>query len=128
MRGVDVHLLLPGKSDNMLVSAAGRSYYRELLRSGVRIAEYERGFSHAKTMLVDAWMGTIGSANMDLRSFLLNYELNAFVFDARFVDSMARQFEADLENAVPVTLQQVDDWGIGRRLGHSVAQLVSPLL
>jgi cardiolipin synthase A/B len=128
LRGIDVRLLLPKKSDSRLVTLASRSYYASLLLAGVRIFEYERGFVHAKTMVVDEWVATIGSANMDMRSFNLNFELNAFVFDAELCQAVASQFEVDLEAATEVTVETERRAGIGRRLVRAIARLLSPML
>ncbi len=128
LRGVDVRLLLPNKSDSRLVTLASRSYYACLLQAGVRIFEYGRGFVHAKTMVVDEWVATIGSANMDMRSFRLNFELNAFVFDAGLCQEVANQFEIDLEAAAEVSSETERHVGIGRRLMRAMARLLSPML
>jgi len=128
LRGVDVRLLLPSRSDSRLVTQASRSYYGELLESGVRIFEYGRGFVHAKTMVVDDWVATVGSANMDMRSFNLNYELNAFVFGAGVCRDIAAQFAADLDSATEVTPETVGRTSLPSRLAQSVARLLSPLL
>lgn len=128
LRGVDVRLLLPTKSDGWLVSLASRSYYGDLLHAGVRIFEYERGFVHAKTMVVDEWVVTIGSANMDMRSFNLNFELNAFIFGCELCRIVGAQFAVDLLAAREVTLEAAREVGIGRRLLHALARLLSPLL
>lgn len=128
LRGVDVRLLLPNKSDSWLVTHASRSYYAGLLQAGVRIFEYERGFVHAKTMVVDDWAATAGSANMDMRSFDLNFELNAFVFDARLCQDMAVHFSTDLEAATEVTLERERRVGVTRRLLRGAARLLSPML
>jgi len=128
LRGVDVRLLLPGISDSWLVQQAGRSYYRRFLEAGVRIFEYERGFVHAKTMVVDSWVGTVGSANMDTRSFQLNFELNAFVYGDRFADELAGHYRADLQHAAEIDLEQARNVRYPTRLLRSVARLLSPLL
>jgi cardiolipin synthase A/B len=128
LRGVDVRLLLPKKSDSKLVTLASRSYYDGLLQVGVRIFEYGRGFVHAKTMVVDEWVATIGSANMDMRSFRLNFELNAFVFDACLCQEVAAQFEIDLEAATEVSVETEQQVGIARRLTRAGARLLSPML
>lgn len=125
LRGVDVRLLLPLKPDQRIVATAAASYFQSMLDSGVRIFRYERGFVHAKTLLVDSWVGSIGSANMDMRSFHLNYELNAFVFGERFTTEMAEQFERDLEHTQE--LFEVPG-GLFRRLVRGAARLLSPLL
>ena len=108
--------------------AAGASYFAGLLEAGVKIYRYRRGFVHAKTLVVDSWVGTIGSANMDVRSFHLNYELNAFVYGREFCTAMASQFEADLENADSVTLEAEQQLGVAARLLRSSARMLSPLL
>lgn len=128
LRGVDVRLLLPRKSDSRLVTWASRSYYAVLLQAGVRIYEYERGFMHAKTMVVDEWVATIGSANMDMRSFNLNFELNAFMFDATLCRDMAHRFGLDLGLAAEVTAESERRAGVLLRLVRAIARLLSPLL
>ena len=102
-QGVDVRILLPKKSDSRIVTLASHSYYAPLLNAGVRIFEYASGFVHAKTMVVDDWVATIGSANMDMRSFKLNFELNAFIFGQRLCHDVAHQFAVDLDAATEVS-------------------------
>lgn len=128
LRGVDVRLLLPNKSDAWLVGLASRAFYPNLLEAGIRIYEYDRGFIHAKTLVVDDWVGTVGSANMDIRSFRLNYELNAFVYGATFCDELADQFLVDIGHAREITLASQRELGYFQRLGRSFASLLSPLL
>ncbi|MHC4339720.1 MAG: cardiolipin synthase [Planctomycetota bacterium] len=128
LRGVDVRLLVPAKSDSIIVNLASQSYFPRLLDAGVRIFRYERGFVHAKTMVTDAWLATIGSANMDMRSFNLNYELNAFVLDKRFSNGVAEQFLSDLDQANEFTAEEEAQVGRIRRFARSVARLFSPLL
>jgi cardiolipin synthase len=128
LSGVDVRILLPSRSDHLLVTLAARGYYPDLLAAGVKIHEYARGFVHAKTLVVDDWLGTVGSANMDIRSFRLNFELNAFVFGARVTSELASQFEDDLAHAAPVDERTHGDPPYYRRLMLSAARLLSPLL
>ena len=128
LSGVDTRLLVPHRSDSRLVTWASRAYYGELLDAGVRIYEYDRGFLHAKTMLIDRWLGTIGSANMDIRSFHLNYELNAFVYDEPFTDELAGQFLDDLKGATELPPDWAHKLSYGQRLLHAFAGLLSPLL
>lgn len=128
LRGVDVRLLLPGVSDSWLVQQTARSYYRRFLEAGVRIFEYQRGFVHSKTMAVDHWVGTVGSANMDTRSFQLNFELNAFVYGDHFAGELAKDFLADQEHAREIDLEQALSVRYPTRLVRSVARLLSPLL
>ncbi len=94
----------------------------------MRIFQYERGFLHAKTMVVDDWVCTVGSANMDLRSFHLNFELNAFVYGKRTVEVLAGQFLADFEHAKEVKLEEFQGRSVAKRLLCAGARLLSPLL
>ncbi len=128
LKGMDVRLLLPAKSDNMLVRQASRSYYEELLAAGVRVFEYERGFVHAKTMVVDRWVATVGSANMDMRSFNLNFELNAFIFGEAVCRDIADRFRDDLRRSTEVTYERERNTRLPKRLVRSVARLLSPLM
>jgi len=128
LRGVDVRVLLPKKSDSRVVTLASHSYYAPLLHAGVAIFEYARGFVHAKTMVVDDWVATVGSANMDMRSFKLNFEINAFIFGPRLCEDLARQFTVDLQAATPVTREWDRRMGLARRLVRGIARLLSPLL
>lgn len=128
LRGVDVRVLLPGRSDMRLVRAAGRSYYLDLIRAGVRIYEYQAGFVHAKTLIVDDAVASVGSANMDIRSFELNHEVNVLVSDATLVDCMEREFLRDLEDAEEITAEEWEARPFLTRLGENTARLLSPLL
>lgn len=127
-RGVDVRLLLPGRSDMRLVQVAGRSFFRELLDAGVRIWEHRPGVLHAKTMVIDGSWSTVGSANMDIRSFRLNFECNVLVTGASFAERMQRIFEDDLARARPVTLEAVRRKTVWRRLSEGFARALSPVL
>lgn len=128
LRGVDVRILAPLKPDKRIVMLASASYFGELLEAGVRIFRYALGFMHAKTIVVDDWVGTVGSANLDMRSFHLNFELNAFVYGKEFTDAMAAQFRADLEQAQEYTLQNEKSVGLPIRLLRAGARMLSPLL
>lgn len=127
-RGVDVRLMVPRRSDVQLVQFASRSYYEPLLEEGVRIFEYEPRTLHAKAMTVDDQLVILGSANMDLRSFRLNFEL-VCVAESRALARRVRElFEADQEKSHEVRLDEVTGRGIWGQLVESVAHLVSPLL
>ncbi len=128
LRGVDVRLLLPRDTDHRLVTSAARSYYEELLEAGARIFEYTGGYLHSKTISVDGRYGCVGSANMDIRSFTLNFEASAFVYSARFADSLRRQFLADVGDSVEIQLEPFRQRPRIRKFGQSLAQLLSPVL
>ena len=128
LAGQDVRVLVPERSDSRLVDLASRHHFSELLRAGVRIHTYRAGFLHAKTMVIDDWLGVIGSTNMDVRSFQLNYELTAFIYDRLIVEELAAVFEADMLHAPELPSTWDRDLRYGRRLLHACAGLMSPLL
>lgn len=107
-RGVDVVLVLPGFSDSSLVFHAGRSHYTDLLDAGVKLYERRDALLHAKTAVVDGVWSTVGSSNMDWRSFALNYEINAVVLGPEFAAEMEALFQRDVADSVPITQ---DEWG-----------------
>ena len=127
-RGVDVRLLVPSESDTILVGPAGRSYYPQLVRAGVRVFEYQPSMLHAKTMVVDGAWGVVGSANIDIRSFRLNFELGAMIFDAPFAKALEARFLEDLRHSLEVSRESVDALPFATRLGEGTARLLSPLL
>ncbi|TFW31657.1 cardiolipin synthase [Massilia horti] len=104
-RGVDVRLVLPGVSDHTLVFHAGRGFYDQLLAAKVRIYQLQVAVLHAKTAVIDGAWSTIGSANIDYRSFMHNYELNVMVLDPAFGRDMESAFNEDLRNSQEVTLE-----------------------
>lgn len=105
-RGVDVKLVLPGVSDHGLVMHAGRAFYDQLLRNGVKIYQLQVAVLHAKTAVIDGTWSTVGSANIDRRSFLHNYELNVVVVDPAFGRDMESAFAEDLRDSKEVTLEE----------------------
>ncbi|WP_426111451.1 cardiolipin synthase [Massilia sp. PWRC2] len=106
-RGVDVRLVLPGVTDHGLVLHAGRAFYEQLLAGGVKIHQLQVAVLHAKTAVIDGSWSTIGSANIDRRSFIHNYELNVIILDPGFAQEMERAFSEDLRDSKQVTL---DEW------------------
>lgn len=104
--GVEVKLLIPGISDSKLVNAAARSYYFELLRHGVRIFEYQKGFVHAKSIVIDDSLVLMGSANMDYRSFDLNFEVNAVFYSKEINAQLQQLFDRDLEDSAEISVEK----------------------
>jgi cardiolipin synthase len=102
LRGVDVRLIVPGTSDLRIVSLAGRSYFDEMMEAGVRIHLYRPTNLHAKVLVVDDDVGVIGSPNVDMRSFFLNFELGVFLYGRSQVEALADGFLKDLESSEPV--------------------------
>jgi cardiolipin synthase len=122
-RGVDVTLILPSETDSWLVFHAGRGYYEQLLRSGVKLYERRGVVLHSKTALVDGVWATVGSTNLDWRSFLHNYELNAVVLGAEFGKQVQTMFERDLAASEAITLDQWQQRAIHLRLKEWFARL-----
>ena len=114
-RGIDVRVLVPAESDVPVAQAAGRFFYGPLLRSGVRIFEYLPAVLHAKTVVVDGSWALVGSANLDFRSFSLNFELGALVFDRAFAALLEERFTRDLAESREVTLASVERRGFAER-------------
>ena len=96
LRGVDVRVLVPRRSDSLVVTAAARSYYDTLLAAGVRVYEYQPTMIHAKTLVVDDFFAAVGTANMDNRSFRLNFEVTAVLYGALHAEELAEPFRKDL--------------------------------
>ncbi|RZJ24259.1 MAG: cardiolipin synthase, partial [Haliea sp.] len=126
LRGVDVRLLVPRRSDSFVVSAAARSYYDELIAAGVKVWEYKARMLHSKTLVVDDNCAMIGTANFDNRSFRLNFEVMAVVYGPVLAGPLAAQFETDLGSASPVRAHRPQNFFM--RLVDATARLFSPLL
>ncbi len=122
-RGVEVRVVLPGRTDSALVFHAGRSHYDELLRGGVKIYERKNALLHAKTALVDGVWATVGSTNLDWRSFLHNQELNAVVLGPAFGSRMHAAFEDDVAQSQQVTLQAWENRPINLRVKELFARM-----
>lgn len=128
MSGIKVKLLVPGISDSKFVNAASRSYYHKLLQAGVEIYLYNKGFVHAKTMVCDGKLSIIGTANMDYRSFELNFEVNAIVYDGGIGKKMRDLFREDLQNAEKIDKDQWLNRPWYVQLPEKIARLFSPVL
>jgi cardiolipin synthase len=126
--GVKVKILVPGKSDSAFVDYAARSYYDELLDVGVEIYLYQKGFVHAKTIVSDGQLAIIGTANMDHRSFELNFEVNSMIYDTHTAKQLRDAFYNDLKDSVKINPKQWDKRPAYKQLPERVARLMSPLL
>jgi cardiolipin synthase len=127
-RGVDTTLVLPARNDDFAVSAASRSYYDDLLRAGVKIFEFQPGLLHTKSVTVDGVVTLIGSANMDRRSFDLNYENNILICDEATSAAMRARQMTYLSQSRPVTPEAVAAWGWPTRLWNNALAVVGPIL
>ncbi|UGQ47839.1 cardiolipin synthase [Massilia endophytica] len=121
-RGVDVKLVLPSVSDSGLVFHAGRAFYTQLLEAGVKIYELKLSVLHAKTVVIDGVWSTVGSTNIDTRSFLHNAEMNVIVMGDAFGLEMENAFKEDLRNSNEVTLKAWKNRGIGTRFKEFMAR------
>ena len=128
LSGLSVKILVPGEADSKLVNAASKSYYEDLLCAGVEVYLYQKGFVHAKTLVADGNLSIVGTANMDYRSFELNFEVNVLVYDKTFAENLRSVFFKDLEEAVKI---DKDEWckrPAYKQLPERVARLFSHVL
>jgi len=128
MSGVKIKLLVPLKSDSALVNAAARSYYNEILEAGAEIYLYKKGFVHAKTMVADGQLAIIGTANMDHRSFELNFEVNSMIYDTAIAQQLKQAFLNDLKDSVQINAKTWAKRTLFRQLPEKLCRLFSPLL
>lgn len=126
--GIDVKILVPNRPDKRTVFYASHSYFPELLEAGVKIYEYQSGFMHSKVIIVDHELASIGTANMDMRSFHLNFEVNAFLYRAESTIQLVADYINDLESAVEIDWETFKKRPIFFRVLESTSRLLSPLL
>jgi len=126
--GVDVRLIIPEQSDSIVITAASKYYLRTLLSAGVKVYLYEKGFVHAKTIVADTFLSVIGTANMDIRSFDLNYEINAIIYGNKFGNKMEELFYDDLKQCRQVHYSDWEKLSKWNQLGYSAARLLSYFL
>lgn len=128
LSGLDVRIIIPGNPDHFFVYWASMSYLGELLEAGVKVYQYEKGFIHAKVLTIDGTVASVGSANMDIRSFDLNFEVNAFMYDEDITKVLEDDFKNDLRCCVEIT----KEWYHRRRwwfkVREAIARLISPML
>ena len=127
-RGVDATIVLPARNDSWIVGAASRSYYADLLAAGVKIYEYEGGLLHTKSLTLDGELTLIGSANMDRRSFELNYENNILFHDPVLTGAVRERQRDYIARSVPVTSEAVAAWPMSRRLWNNLIATLGPVL
>ena len=126
--GVDVRVMIPDRPDKPIVYAANHSFVGQLLEAGVRFYHYERGFLHSKTITVDGRIASVGTTNMDVRSFKLNFEINAFIYDNKVAGELEDIFIEDLRYSSEITPASYAQRGIGMKVRESFARLLSPIL
>ena len=127
-RGVETTIIFPAHNDSWIVGAASRSYYKDLLTAGVRIFEYQGGLLHTKSLTVDGEVTLIGSANMDRRSFELNYENNILLYDRALTGDVRRRQASYIAQSRPVTGETLAGWTGRRRLWNNTIAMLGPVL
>jgi cardiolipin synthase len=128
MAGIDVQVLMPKRGDGIIVHAAGMSYVRQLLEAGVQVYWYKKGFVHSKTIVVDDAIASVGTTNMDNRSFELNFELNAFIYDAAIARQLKAKFIDDKTVSDQASLKRWEKRRRTKRITESFARMFAPLL
>lgn len=126
--GIDIEIMMPLESDSWIVQAASMSYVKNLLKEGVKVFLYKKGFIHAKAIMVDDTFASVGTANMDYRSFDMNYEVNAYLYDKSITQTLIRQFQEDKQVSVRVNLATWKKRRPTQKLKESVCRLLAPLL
>jgi cardiolipin synthase len=127
-RGVDTTIIFPMRNDSWIVGAASRSYYENLLSAGVRIFEYKGGLLHTKSLTLDGEISLIGSANMDRRSFELNYENNILLYDSSLTENILQRQKEYIASSRPVTVEMVEAWTWYQRLWNNAIAMLGPVL
>lgn len=128
LSGIDVRILVPSRPDKRIVFYASRSYFPELLEAGVKVYEYQKGFMHSKIVIVDHELASIGTANMDMRSFHLNFEINAFLYKTKSTHTLVTEYLNDIDDSKELQLELFAKRSIWFRLLESTSRLLSPLL
>ncbi len=128
LSGIDVRIIIPGKPDHPFVHSGSLSYLGELMEAGVRCYEYKKGFIHAKVMTIDGIITSVGTANMDIRSFSLNFEVNAFLYDKDVTAEFEKQFLIDFEDCEEIKPDVYKNRGNWEKAKEAFARLISPLL
>ncbi|WP_353892434.1 cardiolipin synthase [Proteinivorax hydrogeniformans] len=127
LSGVDVKIMLPAIPDKRFVYRATTSYIDDVLRHGIKVYLYN-GFLHAKMLTIDGKVTSIGTANMDIRSFAHNFEINTLIFDSNLSKWCSKAFEEDMQKSKLVTRETYDSRGLGVKMLESISRLMSPLL
>jgi cardiolipin synthase len=126
--GVKVRMQIPNKPDHPFVYWATYSFAAELLSYGAEIETYEKGFIHAKTMIIDAGIASVGSANIDNRSFQLDFEVNTIIYEEKFAKKLRNAFFQDSRDSKRLTQELYNNRKLFIRFKESLARLISPLL
>ncbi len=127
-RGVKVMLIIPSKNDSWIVHATSHSHYKELLESGIEVYEFEGGLLHSKTVTIDNKVALIGSSNLDMRSFNLNYENNILLQDESLTKAIRQRQSDYIASSKRIHMADVDAWSLPRRIWQNVIATIGPVL
>ena len=127
LSGKDVRIILPFKTDSHLVYWGSISYVRELLEAGIKIYFYKKGFTHSKILMVDDVFASVGTANIDIRSFDTNFEISALIYDEEITQKLKQDFCKDLSDSEEVTLEDWSKRPVMSRVKSSLSRIISPL-
>jgi cardiolipin synthase len=128
LSGIDVRIMIPNKPDHIFVYWATYSYVGELIRAGAKVYIYQNGFLHTKMIVIDDEASTVGTANIDVRSFKLNFEVNAFIYDRTTSHQLAEIFEEDMQLSTELTWELYQERSKKIMFKESIARLISPIL
>lgn len=128
LSGVDVRIMFPSFPDHKMVYHASLSYLEEILKVGGRVFLYEKGFIHSKTILVDSEIASVGTTNMDIRSFMINFEVNAFIYDTMTIKKLYNIFDQDMKDSRELFYDEIINKPLRTRFMESLARLFSPIL
>ncbi|WP_337962096.1 phospholipase D-like domain-containing protein [Latilactobacillus sakei] len=126
--GVTVKIMIPEKAKHSLVQHANLYYARQIVKAGGQIYLYKASAFRARTMMVDGQLSAVGTANLDIRSFKLNFETTSFLYDPALTNTLELTFQKDLKASVPLTKQQLNAQTTNQRLSQDLARLLAPIL
>lgn len=126
--GVEVKIMIPNKPDHPFIYRATQYYARQLIKENIQILVYENGFLHAKTLIMDDEICMVGSANQDIRSYRLNFESSAIIYDPAFLQQLADQFVLDEKASIPMTTETVKEMSNWLLFKQQISRLFSPIL
>ena len=128
LSGVDVRIMVPGKPDHFFMEWILSANMGELMECGVKIYKYENGFIHSKTIIADGKVASIGTANLDIRSFQLNFEINAVIYDNNFTEEQEKIFINDMKNSKRVTMEEYNNRSRSIKIKEALIRLIAPIL
>ena len=128
LSGVDIRLMLPERADNWITHLGSRSYLADVMQAGVKVYFYKKGFLHSKLMVSDDMLSTVGSTNVDFRSFEHNFEVNAFMYDVETALEMKEIFLQDQRESTQIFLKNWGRRSWRQKAAESIVRLLAPLL